>query len=483
MFKPVKAITPNALVSGLAALLMVLFTLKGQLMLTDTDFWWHLAAGDLIRKSGEIPVVNSFSFAAGNYPWLNISWLWDVIYSWLNSVSPLYLPITVTAIINSLVLSILTAFMLKRGVGIVLILALIFLSLAPYAYMLSPRPHQVTFLMVALFYIISQRISEGRDFKYVMLLPPLMIIWANMHGGFLAGLIVIGAYTFQSLLKLEKRKFLIFLLAGITCVVATLINPFGVNIYKLLPIIFTSKLFPIISEWQPMKLNAVHVLHILYLALFLITFRPLNKEVSVAEKILSLFWMCQTLSHERNLPIFIILSAPVFALNLKQIFISSVWLKRKNEEYAHDLSKIKKPVLVISIFVVVILLSTLPAKFLSFHIPQEHPVAEAEFIKQNYPNKNFLNDYFQGGYLLYVWHGQPKIFIDGRAETAYPPDIIEDYLRFHYNEQGWETLLDKYKIDAIVLPKSTPQINYFTSKPEWAKVYDGPYDAVFIKRK
>lgn len=458
----------------LFSLLCVLFTLKGQLMLTDTDFWWHLAAGDEIRKTGAIPVADSFSFTAGNYPWLNISWLWDVIYSWLNSVSPLYLPVIVTAIVNALTISILAAFMLKRGAGIVLTVAVILVALPSYAYMLTPRPHQITFLFTIIFYAVCAL----KNRKLLPLLPPLMILWVNMHGGFLVGFIILGAYLFESLVKREWKYVSLLFLTLLTCLVAVSLNPLGINIIEACQRTLSSALLPIISEWDPLKFNRIHALHLVYLAIFLISFRPLNKNVGLAEKLISIFWASQAFAHERNLPIFVLLSATVIALNLKQVFSMSETLRRKDADYERDLANIKRPALVVSVIIVVILLSTLPAKFLNFHIPSEHPIEEAEFIKNNYADRKFLNDYFQGGYLLY---NGTKVFIDGRAETAYPDEVVDDYLKFHFSQSGWERMIDKYGITGVVLPKNNPNLQYFVKG--WSKVFEGDLDVIYIRER
>ena len=477
MFKVVKRTTPHALASGLFVLLSVLFSFKANLMLTDTDFWWHLAAGDQIRAMGGIPSSDSFSFTANNYLWYNISWLWDVIYSWLNAQSPLYLPAVVTAIINALTLSILAGFMLKRGVGVVVALTVILLGLAPYAYMLTPRPHEVTFLFTVIFYAIC----AGNNRRLLPVLPLLMILWVNMHGGFLVGFIILGAYLLQTLLAKDKKSAGLFLLTILTCLVACMLNPLGIDIFEACRRTLSSALLPIISEWQPLQFDLKHGLHVIYLVIFLATFR-FNKNTGIAEKLLSLLWAFSTYQHERNLPIFVLLSAPVMAINLQSIFAKSNWLAKKNEDYERDLgnAKVRKAAFVIGLFITCILISGIIRPYLNLNTPNTHPVEEAEFIKRNYPDKHFLNDYFQGGYLLYTG---TKVFIDGRAETAYPDEVVQDYLKFHYTQPGWEEIIPKYQIDGVILPRGNPALPFFEANKAWEKVFEGALDVVYIKQQ
>ncbi len=442
-------------------------------MLTDTDFWWHLAAGDVMRQNGAIPYSDSFSFTVGNYPWYNISWLWDAIYSWLNAHSPIYLPVVFTAVVNALTLAVLAGFMLRRGAGVVITLAVVLIGLAAYSYMLTPRPHEITFLFTIIFYAIC----ANKNHRLLPVLPPLMILWVNMHGGFIVGFMICGAHLLQSIIAKDKKSAAMFFLVTLTCIAASFLNPLGLDIYQAVRRTLNSALLPIISEWQPLS----HISHIIYLLLFLVTFRPLNKETGIAEKLLSLLWAFAAYQHERNLPIFVLLSAPVFALNLKYIFSKSQWLAKKNADYEDDLGnmKVRKAGFAFSLAVVVLLVSGLARPWVNLSIPDTNPVAEAAFIKANYAGRHFLNDYFQGGYLLY---SGTKVFIDGRAETAYSPEIVQDYLKFHNMSPGWDTIIEKYGINGVVLPRDNRLLPYFVNSGKWKLVFAGKLDVVYIRQ-
>ena len=64
--------------SGLIVGFLALTFLLGAFPLKDTDFWWHLKAGDLIRRTGQVPTVNTFTYAAEGHPWVDLHWGFQV---------------------------------------------------------------------------------------------------------------------------------------------------------------------------------------------------------------------------------------------------------------------------------------------------------------------------------------------------------------------------------------------------------------------
>ncbi|WP_435007131.1 tetratricopeptide repeat protein [Tundrisphaera lichenicola] len=67
---------------GLIAGFLALTFLLGIFPLKDTDFWWHLKAGDLIRQTGQVPTVDTFTFGAEGHPWVDLHWGFQVALSW-----------------------------------------------------------------------------------------------------------------------------------------------------------------------------------------------------------------------------------------------------------------------------------------------------------------------------------------------------------------------------------------------------------------
>ncbi|MEO6807934.1 MAG: hypothetical protein ABI353_02345, partial [Isosphaeraceae bacterium] len=67
---------------ALIALFLSLVFLLGVFPLKDTDFWWHLRTGDLIRQTGQVPNTDPFTFGAEGHRWIDLHWLFQVALSW-----------------------------------------------------------------------------------------------------------------------------------------------------------------------------------------------------------------------------------------------------------------------------------------------------------------------------------------------------------------------------------------------------------------
>ena len=87
------------------------------------------------------------------------------------------------------------------------------------------------------------------------LLPAIMVLWANLHGGFLIGLIIVGIFCGVALLRRDWVNFKIYGFVGVGCFIATLINPLGWHIYEGLASVLGHFSQAYITEWWPYYRN------------------------------------------------------------------------------------------------------------------------------------------------------------------------------------------------------------------------------------
>lgn len=175
---------------------------NGPLLLGHLDLGWHLAAGDLIRERGNIPFQDPWSFTLGARQWYNLSWLWDVIASVVFQYTGCTgLTLAIVAC-GAVITGYLTSICLSNGastlaVGISVLAACLLypaFATAPNSY-LSVSPNTPTMLFCVIFY--AECLKRTRWF----LLPVMMVLWANLHGGFMLGLFLIGFFGAVSLLR------------------------------------------------------------------------------------------------------------------------------------------------------------------------------------------------------------------------------------------------------------------------------------------
>lgn len=444
--------------------------------LSDADTGWHVMAGKWIIENGKVPYENVFSFTAGNFQWLNISWAWDVVAGTAdNLLDGLYGPFILTALTSAFLLALVTSHCLNRGALIIATTFTILVGIVPFLVTLTIRPHIITGLLALAFYLICQKQ------KQLWLLPLLMVLWVNLHGGFLAAFTVLGAFGLQAIFKKDWENFWKLFVAGIFCAIATIINPLGIGVFEGALRTLDGDISKQIMEWK----SADNALELLYPILFLALFAKSWRNHSTADWILSLFWCAFALYSVRNLPIFFVLSAHIFALALSDIIQKSEKWMNKESQFQNDFKNETAKKMMFFIATSIAIISTLPvtekALFGKLNFPTKTPIAEIEYILENHKGKKLLNHYNFGGYVVYLSAGEYKTFIDGRAETAFPPELRKDYIKFAAMDEGSELVPVKYGIDVMLLYKDS-ETSKELIKQGWNLDYEGEVAVVLTKQ-
>lgn len=192
----------SAIYLFLIAFTSVYYVSNGAILLGHYDLGWHLAAGDLIRERGAVPFHDPWAFTTGDRQWFNLSWLWDVIASVVFQYAGFGGLVVFTVACGAAIAFYLASLGLRSGASAaavclaVLPACLLYpaFEIAPNIY-LAASPNTATMLFAVIFYGECLRRTRW------LLLPPLMLLWANLHGGFLLGFLVIGAFGGIALLK------------------------------------------------------------------------------------------------------------------------------------------------------------------------------------------------------------------------------------------------------------------------------------------
>jgi hypothetical protein len=91
-----------------------------------------------------------------------------------------------------------------------------------------------------------------------------------------------------------------------------------------------------------------------------------------------------------------------------------------------------------------------------------------------------FNYFTWGGYLLYRLWPQDTVFIDGQTDF-YGESLTREYEQVMYVNQGWETVLEKYNVDWVIVPSDTPLVNSLQDELDWIPIYHD--DTASILRK
>ena len=459
----------------------VFYLLSAPLLLSHWDLGWHLAAGDLIRAQGHIPFQDPWSFTAGGRQWFNLSWLWDVIASVIFQYTKFGGLILFVVACGAVIVGYLTSICLSAGASAIAVCISVlsgcllypaFGAAYPNIY-LAAAPNISTMLFSVIFYGECLKGTRRR-----FLLPAIMVLWANLHGGFLLGLLIVGVFGGVALLRRDWVNFKIYGFVGIGCLVATFINPLGWHIYEGLATVLGHFSQAYISEWWPYYRNIAipgSVPGIVYILIFVAFELRYHRGVCPTEaRLLSWLFLFLGLYQFRYMSFFFIFSTVPFALHLDRL------LPKQPNNF-----RVQRSLLAAGI----VAACSLPLTYMhidpALGLPQMLSEQDVLYLQTHFPHARLLNHWNYGGILIFHTRGTIPVFVDGRAATAYPDSLLRDYFKLvqlKIDETAWDAVLEKYQIDTVLWVKAHEELRQFlVGKRGWREAYTGLYASIYVK--
>ncbi|MBU6458611.1 MAG: hypothetical protein KGQ48_13905 [Bradyrhizobium sp.] len=458
----------------------VYYLSNASLLLAHYDLGWHLAAGDLIRERGNVPFQDPWSFTLGDRQWYNLSWLWDVIASFTYQYTKFGGLVLLTVACGAVIVGYLTSICLSSGASAIAVCISVFLACllypsfgtAPNIY-LAASPNTPTMVFCVIFY--GECLRRTRWF----LLPVMMVLWANLHGGFLLGFPVIGMFCCTALLRRDWANFRIYGLAGIGCFIAIFINPLGWHIYDGVTATLGHFAQANITEWQSYYQNMTmpeSIPGIIYILVFVgleLYFRN-SRPVPLEARLLSWLFLFLGFYQFRYMSFFFIFSTTTLALHVDRLLPRQL----KNLE-------VQKTLLAAG----VVGACALPLTYMKIEptlgLPEMLSQQDTQYLQSHFSHARLLNHWNVGGLLIFRTRGTVPVFVDGRAATAYPDSLLHDYFKlveWEIDEKAWDTVLEKYKIDAVLWVKAHEQLRRFlVDKRGWKEQYAGAYESIYVR--
>jgi len=456
----------------------------GKQMLADADTGYHIRAGEYILNNLTVPHQDIFSFRTPPLPWTAHEWLAEVIMASLHRVSGITGMVLFFIFLIALTYFLLYRYLRTRQRNVIFDVLIILLAVISSQIHWLARPHIFSLLLMVLWYAILEEFQDDRRNR-LFLLPPIMILWVNLHGGFLTGFILTGIYFGGNLWKFlcaraedktAYRKKIRFLgIAILACLIASLVNPYGYHIL-LFPFKLVSNRYIMdnVSEWlSPNFHNPMPFKYFLLLAIamFAVSKKPLDS----IELLLSLFFLNMSLFSARYILLLAIVLVPILSRQAESIegqvggAVFS-FIRNRADRIARIEENARGIIWPLAILLTVSLLSEKGYVSFRFEDAPMKPEKAVEFIqKENIQGNMYNNDEF-GDYLIYKTYPAYKVFFDGRSDM-YGTARFKEYMKVAGFSPGWEMIVEKYDIGWFFITSDSLLTRYLQVRPGWRLIY------------
>ena len=465
----------------LIAFLALFYLSNGPLLLGHYDLGWHLAAGDLIRQRGEVPLHDPWAFTAGGQRWYNLSWLWDVMASVLYQHAGFAGIVLMVVACGAVIAFYLTSCGLSSGASAPAVSIAVFAACLLYpCYEASPNmylaasPNIATMLFAVVFY------GECLRRRRWYLLPPMMVLWVNLHGGFMLAFPILGVFGGLALLRRDWTNLRNYCLAGIGCVIAIAVNPLGWHVYDGVRATLGHFVQADISEWRSYFHNMElpgSLPGIAYALTFVaLELRSRNAtDVPLEARVLSWLFLFLGLYQFRYTAFFFIFSSVPMALHLDRL------LPKRFSSF-----EVQRAMLAAGMVGVLLLPVTFMQVRPALALPDMLSDEDARYLEAHTARGHLLNHWNVGGLLIFRTQGSVPVFVDGRAATAYPDELLRDYLRlvrWDIDAATWDKVISKYEIDAVLWIRAHDPLRHFlVGERGWKEQYTGAYVSLYTRQ-
>jgi hypothetical protein len=488
-----------ALLFGLLIFSVAIFW-ANRVFLIDPDTYWHIATGRWILLERAFPRHDIFSHTAAGEPWVNMEWLAQIMlaltYNWLGWGGLILLCGLLIALTFVLMYA-----LLARELHATVALGATATSLLFASNHFLARPHLLTFPIIVVWTACLARATEESRRPSLWLLP-LMVLWANLHGGFTLGLFLTAGFGLEATVaasSAERRrvasKWLSFWVGAL---LAGCVTPYGYHyLLQTIHVLNLGGVLRAIGELRPMNpytelRQEVILLCLMGMGLFF------GVKIGLVRVVMIFVLLHLALQHVRGLAIFALVLPLMIAHPLRQQF---PFLRPSTDPLPlFDIRRLRPLLTTIALMATFVMTGLLGAAYMMSRPLDAPPEFRAPAAALNYAIKAkvtgpVFNDYDFGGYLIF--RGIPT-FIDGRT-LPFGKDFALNYFEATREvtrlERGiqlekmlrapagdkLDQLVDGYKVTWTLLQPRSAAALHFDRSPSWRRIYTDGIAVVHVR--
>lgn len=494
------AFAVSHVVAGFALVIGLVFCWFSHQPLWHTDLWGHLAYGRVIHQSGSLPATEPLMPLSEGISFMDTAWLSQVIgyASYERFGFPGIQFLYAGGIAGCLALLSWGMYRESRSFVVSVLGCALFLWVN-WQQLAIVRP-QLAGLVCFVFLLVLLSGERWRNLNWI-LGPALFVAWANLHGSFPIGLallvsfgvgrvvdLVFQSQPFSAVWKdVQLRR---YLLMGLMCGTAVLVNPYGVELYREVLRVASHPNLADLVEWEPLQLGMKQGQAAAAAALALMVlywFSP--RRITSAEVLLLVGLGAGCLWASRVLIWWAPVAGYCFVLHG-----GALWKQLLRGDDFQAGSKSSRTWTVVTLGLVWVAFGLSPFGMSVLYgakhglnsresLSEFTPVDVADILNEYPPRGQIFNTYEWGDYLLWAGPEGLKTFVASHAHLVHR-DVWQSYLRISRAESDWSELLDRYGVNTVVIDSSA-QIDLadaLSAHADWSLVYEDDLAVVFVRR-
>lgn len=482
-----KMLTLPRLVTVIAILAVFAMAFRSSV---DTDTYWHLRAGQWQVENRTILREDLFSHTRAGEPWINHSWLSQILlYAAYDGFRDFGLALY-TALLATAGMGLVYA--CTKGAGPIVRAASVVAGAAAAAVFWSSRPHMISFLLGAVVYrLLWLWREEQKDWLWGI--PPVMAVWANLHGGFAIGFILMALmllgegvhWLFDGVLHREQTDFdpqmafgrVVRLgIVGLVSAAAISLNPYGpAMLFYPFRTVGIGVLRDYIQEWASPDFHQLHIWPFLFLLLTTLGVAGLSRlRLDWRDAALVIGSAASALLAGRNIAVFAIVAVPVLASH------TDSWLSEHGHRLRWGIGKVTLNWILAFLIVILVILKmviAVDAETVAEARADSLPVEAVACLMRENPSGPLFNSYNWGGYVIWTARDYP-VYVDGRTDL-FDDELLLDYLQAAFAQEGWEEELSG--INVVLVERTTPLARVLEMTTEWRLLCEDDLAVVFVR--
>jgi hypothetical protein len=456
-------------------------------VLHDPDLFWHLRLGQWILDTHSVPHAELFSFSAAGNAMTAHEWGSEVAFALLDRLGGLLLVSLVMALLAWSALVALALRARDRGAGVVAVAVAVLLGARAAEPVLGTRPQVITVALVCWTLLLAER-HLARGGRWIWVLPPVVLVWANLHGGVVLGLGALGLLVGLEAVRCVLRRPAcapwprVLTLGGVVGLAALVgcLNPNGPGLYRYALTTSASERLKPITEWHSPDFSDPSNVGLLVLLVSFGVLMALGGRLSLRDLGLAVAGFAAALLAVRNTSLAVALALPAWAAMLQQVIgrFSAKTAARRAAAGSVAPRRLGAPQLLAGAAII-----ALATSVSTVAIARAASDASAQGVSTTYPacaastlhgvdDIRIVAPYYHSGYLILQLWPQSRVLLYGESASL-GSAVFDDYLSIYAGTAQSLTLLDQHGANAVLAPSGTLH-DRLAASSTWQKVLDDP---------